>query len=127
MRKPGEFGAITFKDLRATYATWRAIRGDDPLKIHRAAGHKSLNTTQIYIRAAEDLGGHAGKPFPRLLPFLLGSTASPRPHLESVPAGARSQDGRRSRKMADVSAKPVKSGGRPASVPQLSRKVAKHL
>jgi integrase len=65
--------SITFKDLRATYLTWRAIRGDDPLKIQRAAGHKTLNTTQIYIRAAEDLGGAAGEPFPPLPAFVIGA------------------------------------------------------
>lgn len=93
---------ITFKDLRATYATWRAIRGDDGLKIQRACGHKSFNTTTIYIRAAEDLGKRAGAPFPPLTPFLLGSSATPRAHLQSVGKGSR-----------------------PASVPQLSRKTRK--
>jgi len=68
--------AISFKDLRATYATWRAIRGDDPLKIQRAAGHKSLNTTQIYIRAAEDLGVDRGIPFPPLPTRLLGDAVN---------------------------------------------------
>jgi hypothetical protein len=65
--------SVTFKDLRATYLSWRAIRGDDPLKIQRAAGHKTLNTTQIYIRAAEDLGGSAGEPFPPLPAFVIGA------------------------------------------------------
>lgn len=80
---------VTFKDLRATYCTWRAIRGDDPLKIQRAAGHTSLNTTQIYIREAEDLGGRAGQPFPPLPAFLLGETATQGAHLESVGKRAR--------------------------------------
>jgi integrase len=55
---------ITFRDLRATGITWRALRGDDPLKIQRAAGHKSLHTTQMEIRAAEDRGRSVGEPFP---------------------------------------------------------------
>ena len=112
---------ITFKDLRATYATWRAIRGDDPLKIQRAAGHKSLNTTQIYIRAAEDLGGRAGKPFPPLPPFVLGATATARAHLESVKGGRKgsSSPGEDHRHPVRIPA------SRPASVPKPSRKTSK--
>ncbi len=116
---------ITFKDLRATYATWRAIRGDDPLKIQRAAGHKSLNTTQIYIRAAEDLGGRAGKPFPPLPPFVLGSTATPRAHLEGLEGGRKKRHAREGSSSAKHIEASVVKPRRPASVPQLSRKVAK--
>ncbi|MEZ4301540.1 MAG: site-specific integrase [Polyangiaceae bacterium] len=57
---------LTFHDLRATGITWRAVRGDDPLKIQRAVGHKSLATTQRYIREAEVIGGDIGEPFPSL-------------------------------------------------------------
>lgn len=64
---------ITFHDLRATGITWRALRGDNPLAIQRAAGHQDLATTQIYIRIAEDLGKAAGEPFPELPASLLGS------------------------------------------------------
>ncbi|MFO0589900.1 MAG: site-specific integrase [Polyangiaceae bacterium] len=57
---------ITFHGLRATGLTWRAIRGDDALKIQRAAGHTSLDTTQRYIREAEVVGREIGVPFPDL-------------------------------------------------------------
>ncbi|MEZ4301534.1 MAG: site-specific integrase [Polyangiaceae bacterium] len=57
---------ITFHDLRATGLTWRAVRGDDPLKIQRAVGHLSLATTQRYIREAEVIGRDIGEPFPPL-------------------------------------------------------------
>jgi integrase len=65
--------SITFHDLRATGITWRAIRGDNPIKIQRAAGHASLNTTQGYIRTAEDLGGLAGEPFPTVPARVVGA------------------------------------------------------
>lgn len=57
---------ITFHDLRATGITWMAIRGDDPLKIKQRAGHRSLSTTERYIRAAEELRAGFGDVFPRL-------------------------------------------------------------
>ncbi|MFO0590456.1 MAG: tyrosine-type recombinase/integrase [Polyangiaceae bacterium] len=57
---------LTFHDLRATGLTWRAIRGDDALKVQRAAGHASLETTQRYIREAEVIGHEIGLPFPDL-------------------------------------------------------------
>ncbi len=70
-----------FKDFRATGITWRAMRGDDPLKIQRAAGHKSLTTTQVYIRIAEDIGRGGGTPFPPLPNDLLGAVFTPCPHM----------------------------------------------
>lgn len=57
---------LTFHDLRATGITWRAVRGDDALKIQRAVGHRSLATTQRYIREAEVIGRQIGEPFPAL-------------------------------------------------------------
>lgn len=62
---------LTFHDLRATGITWRALRGDDVLKIQRAVGHKSVATTQGYIRAAEVIGRDIGKPFPPLPDVIL--------------------------------------------------------
>jgi len=97
--------SITFKDLRATYATWRAIRGDEPLKIQRAAGHKSLNTTQIYIRAAEDLGKGAGVPFPRLPAFVIGKPRGLTIPPSKVAKSARPRSGPR---LAPKSAKSLK-------------------
>lgn len=57
---------ITFHDLRATGITWRAIRGDDPIKIQRFAGHTTLATTQRYIREAESVDVSPDAVFPPL-------------------------------------------------------------
>jgi hypothetical protein len=62
---------ITAYDLRATGITWRAVRGDDPLKIMSAAGHRSFATTQGYIREAEPLRDGFGDVFPTLPDRLL--------------------------------------------------------
>lgn len=63
--------AMTWHDLRATGITWRAIRGDDPLKIMRAAGHKRFETTNGYIREAEGFEADAGDVFAPLPTSLL--------------------------------------------------------
>ena len=62
---------LTFHDLRATGITWCAVRGDDPLKIQRRAGHSDLGTTQRYIREAENLREGFGVVFPPLPAGLL--------------------------------------------------------
>src|SRR5262249_38517589 len=62
---------LTFHDLRATGITWRAVRGDEPLRIMQAAGHKDFGTTMGYVRTAELLGGVSfGTPFPELPPAI---------------------------------------------------------
>ena len=58
--------AITFHDLRATGITWMAVRGDEPLRIMQRAGHTSFETTQGYIREAENLRAGFGTVFPPL-------------------------------------------------------------
>jgi hypothetical protein len=63
---------ITFHDLRATGITWCAIRGDDPLKIQRRAGHTDFATTQEYIREAENVRAGFGTVFAPLPPGVLG-------------------------------------------------------
>lgn len=67
---------LTWHDLRHTGLTWRAVRGDDPMKIMRAAGHSDMATTQLYINEAqtfEDVGTF-GEPFPPLdLALMTGS------------------------------------------------------
>ncbi|MFO0563843.1 MAG: site-specific integrase [Polyangiales bacterium] len=62
---------LTFHDLRATGITWRAVRGDDALKIQRDAGHTSLDTTQRYIREASVYAEGFGEVFPVLPRSLL--------------------------------------------------------
>lgn len=64
---------VTWHSLRATGITWRAIRGDDPIKIQRAAGHSTFSTTSIYIKEAEGIGDGFGEVFPHLPESLLGT------------------------------------------------------
>lgn len=78
---------LTFHDLRATGITWRALRGDDVLKIQRAVGHKSLATTQGYIRAAEVIGCDVGAPFPPLPAEILAT------HLASLETSVGASSG----------------------------------
>ncbi len=53
-------------DLRATGVTWRAVRGDDSVKIQRSAGHRDLKTTLVYIRETEAITESFGEVFPVL-------------------------------------------------------------
>jgi integrase len=62
---------ITWHDLRATGATWMAVRGDDPLKIMQRCGHRDYATTLRYIREAEAVRDGFGEPFPALPRCLL--------------------------------------------------------
>jgi len=59
---------LVWHDLRHSGITWRAVRGDDPLKIQRAAGHTDLRTTQRYINEAQTFEDPStfGMPFPPL-------------------------------------------------------------
>lgn len=43
---------LDFHDLRHTYGTWRAIRGDNMMHIKAAMGHADYETTQRYINEA---------------------------------------------------------------------------
>lgn len=63
---------ITFHDLRATCLTWMAIRGDSPLRIKARAGHSDLQTTEGYVRTAEEIQGEVGEVFAALPAGLLG-------------------------------------------------------
>jgi integrase len=65
-RKP-----LGWHDLRATCATWLAVRGDDPLKIMQRLGHRNFNTTMLYVREAEQLREGFGEPFAALPDVLL--------------------------------------------------------
>jgi hypothetical protein len=43
-----------------------AMRGDEPMKIMRHAGHENMATTMGYVREAENLVTSVGDPFPAL-------------------------------------------------------------
>lgn len=101
---------LTFHDLRATGITWRAVRGDDPLKIQRHAGHSDLNTTQRYIREASVFADGFGEVFPELPASLFGDSLPP-------DAGAgEGGDGSRS-KVPATSARATRGGGRKSTAP----------
>lgn len=63
--------AIRFHDLRATGITWAIVRGDNPVTVAHRAHHTSYNTTQEYIREAENLRSGFGQVFPELPQSLL--------------------------------------------------------
>lgn len=67
---------IRFYDLRATGITWMALRGDEPLRIMKRAGHTEFSTTMGYVREAETLGD-VGDPFPALPSLAAGEPETP--------------------------------------------------
>lgn len=111
---------IVFHSLRDTGITWRAVRGDDPLKIQRAAGHDDFATTQGYIHAAEVFGTGFGTVFPPIPERLLhplyavgraknGPTQNRRPTAPedlranmSVPSGSRTLLGAANNAVSEV-------------------------
>jgi integrase len=46
---------------RDTGITWRAMRGDSPMKIMRSAGHRDVKTTMRYVIEAEGIGKHGSR------------------------------------------------------------------
>jgi hypothetical protein len=66
--------SLTWHDLRATGLTWMAVRGDEPLKIMQRAGHGRFETTQRYVREAENLRDGFGEVFPPLPVALSGAS-----------------------------------------------------
>lgn len=70
---------LTWHDLRHTGITWRAVRGDEPLKVQRASGHSDLRTTQRYINEAQTFedAGVFGVPFAPLPLAALMATDRP--------------------------------------------------
>ncbi len=86
---------LCWHDLRATGATWMAVRGDDPLRIKQRCGHTTFATTEIYIREAESVREGFGDVFPALPGCLLGSgPVSVRPELEAWKQPKTSPSGR---------------------------------
>jgi len=70
-RKP-----LGWHDLRASCATWLAVRGEEPLKMQRLR-HRNFNTTMLYVREAEQLREGFGEPFPPLPASMLhGASAA---------------------------------------------------
>lgn len=78
--------AMTWHDLRATGITWMAVRGDDPLKIKKRAGHERFETTERYVREAEAIRDGFGEVFPPLPSALVDAAAG-----REEPAEARAE------------------------------------
>lgn len=57
---------MTLHDLRGTHATWRAARGDEPIRIAAALGHSDLATTMGYVRKTDGMRASFGHPFGEL-------------------------------------------------------------
>ena len=57
---------IGFRSWRDTGITCLALASVDVVKMQRRAGHDTIQTTMGYVRAAEDVSGAAGSPFPEL-------------------------------------------------------------
>lgn len=69
---------LSWHDLRHTGIPWRAVRGDDPIKIQRAAGHSDFAMTSIYIKEAQTFedAQSFGEPFPAIDVAALTSSAN---------------------------------------------------
>ncbi len=52
--KAGAEGKIRFHDTRATFCSYLASLGVDPIKIQRLAGHEDITTTMRYIKASDE-------------------------------------------------------------------------
>ncbi len=76
---------VRFRSWRDTGLTWRAIRGDEILRIKRAAGHKSFSTTEGYIVAAEDVNIPPSSVFPPLPQAFLDAAQSSKQSSPMVP------------------------------------------
>lgn len=64
-RTPG-FSRAGRRSWRDSGITWLALAGLDVAKIQRRAGHDHITTTIGYVKAAEDITGTIGQPFPPL-------------------------------------------------------------
>lgn len=108
---------VTWHDLRATGATWMAIRGDEPQRIMARCGHENMATTMGYVREAESLNVPRHTVFPVLPAALncppelsedhqtwgrIGGNRSFEARSEGVPSGIRTRsNGAKERKNAD--------------------------
>ena len=105
--------------------TWLALSNVDVGKMQRRAGHDSLETTMGYVKAAEDLSGAAGQPFPALPAGLLWPslwTRKAKMHGEKGRTVAPAQGFER-RNLESTCENLEKSGG--SSLPEVAESVRK--
>jgi integrase len=79
---------ITWHDLRATAATWLAIRGEPPQVIMARCGHENVETTMGYVRLAGMLHADPTSVFP---PILLPQTLPQGPKAWGAAGGKLAQ------------------------------------
>ncbi|MBM4364003.1 MAG: site-specific integrase, partial [Deltaproteobacteria bacterium] len=72
--KSGDQTRVPFRwhDLRGSFCTWAAARGEDVLRIMARAGHEDIKTTEGYVVLGGVLGMALGEVFPPLPASLLG-------------------------------------------------------
>ncbi len=58
--------AMRLYDMRATGATWLAVRGDSTASMQERIGHADYRQTQAYVRQATAFGDAFGQPFPEI-------------------------------------------------------------
>lgn len=58
--------AIRWHDLRGSFCTWCAARGEDVLRVMARAGHEDIKTTEGYVALGGLLSTSIGEVFPRL-------------------------------------------------------------
>ncbi len=61
---------LDFRSMRDTGITWLALSGLSLHAVQRRCGHEDIDTTNGYVKMAEDLSGTIGEPFPPLPPGL---------------------------------------------------------
>lgn len=67
---------ITWHDLRATAATWLAIRGEAPQSVMAKCGHENMETTLGYVRLAAVLSEQPSSVFPAIPEAILVSQSA---------------------------------------------------
>jgi len=102
---------VGFRSWRDTGITWLALAGVDVAKIKRRAGHDRIDTTDGYVKVAEDVTGSIGVPFPPLPACLV----TPDP-VDVTKAGEWARDWARRRYRALDTGKTSRSGASPAGV-----------
>jgi hypothetical protein len=74
--------------------TWRAVRGDDVVTIMKAAGHKDVSTTMLYVRDAEQVSADFSDVFPpRSRPYFSAPSNRSRTDTASQPAKSKANRG----------------------------------
>ncbi len=88
--------SFRWHDLRGTFCTWAAVRGDDVLHVMARAGHEDITTTQGYVVTGALLKGSIGEVFPPLPLEALGVPPPAAPDASGSQGAPSTDDGRTS-------------------------------